>query len=453
MATNINELAVIKSQGLSWSVSWIITGYALVILGTAMRLWVYLSAMPLRTDEIRLALNIIDRSYFGLFEPLGHKQAAPLGFLLGCKLIVDLVGENELAFRLFPVICGITGLWVFWLIARHYLCTVGAIVAAAAASLSPTLINRAADLKQYSSDFLMASAILFVALPWFINTRTLGAWIALTCKGSLCIWLLHPGVFCVGAVGLVWLIDQIFNRKKNDAIKLLATSVIWVLVLLTAYWFNMRYSVEQTHLQTYWHKNFMPTDSLLPSLRWAVISLIGIPKTTGFHFDRAVVVAMFMLALVGQVSLLAREKRAGLSILLMIMLPMTAAMFGKYPFGDRAIIFLLPSFLILMAEGLNRSFMFPRWAGVALVALCVVFMLPVSYRTQGGPEGVGYRFDVPAAIKFLNENAREDECVLIMDNLKYPFNFYKRYINTKFKAIILKTPRGEVLTAKTPSQH
>ena len=214
MATNINELAVIKSRGLSWSVPWVITGYALVILGTAMRLWVYLSAMPLRTDEIRLALNIIDRSYFGLFEPLGHKQAAPLGFLLACKLIVDLVGENELAFRLFPVICGITGLWFFWLIARHYLCTVGAIVAAAAASLSPTLINRAADLKQYSSDFLMASAILLVALPWFINTRTLGAWIALTCKGSLCIWLLHPGVFCVGAVGLVWLIDQIFNRKK-----------------------------------------------------------------------------------------------------------------------------------------------------------------------------------------------------------------------------------------------
>ena len=218
-AKHTTQPCAIKDNTLSWSIPWIVTGCFLVLLGSAIRIWLYSSALPLRIDEIRLALNIIDRSYIGLLEPLDHKQGAPLAFLFASKLIVGLVGANALTYRILPMLCGIAGLCVFGLTARRHLHPVGVIFALAVVSLSPHLIQRAADFKQYSSDFLMTSAMLLVALPWLNGYRTLGCWVALTCVGSLCLLISHPGVFYVAAVGLVWLIDLIATSKKEGLIK------------------------------------------------------------------------------------------------------------------------------------------------------------------------------------------------------------------------------------------
>jgi hypothetical protein len=387
----------------------------------------------------------MDRSYIGLLEPLDHKQGAPLAFLFASKLIVDLVGANELTYRILPMLCGIAGLCVFGLTARRHLHPVGVIFALAVVSLSPHLIQRAADFKQYSSDFLMTSAMLLVALSWLNGYRPLGCWVALTCIGSLCLLLSHPAVFYITAVGLVWLIDLIATSNKEELTKFAATSAIWLIVLLLAYWFNMRYSEGQTHLQVYWHKNFMPTDSVLSSMRWAAVSLVKAPRVLGF--GRQATVGLSTLALVGQVSLLMRHRKIGLAILLMIMMPLVAAVFHKYPFGDRALWFLQPVLLIIIAEGVNRAVMLmPSWS--LMLAICLMYLLPITLPRLEAGKWLQGRYDMPSVIRYLNERVSENEHVLIEAGVSYPYKFYVRRFPTAFKASLVTIPEGELLSSE-----
>jgi hypothetical protein len=417
----------------------------LLALGTAIRLWIYFSALPLRIDEVRLAMNLLERSYADLFEPLRHGQAAPLGFLLAGKLIADLGGDNELAYRLLPVLSGILGLWVFWRIARRYLLPAGAVISLAAISMSPTLTTRAVDFKQYSSDFLLTAAMLAVALPWLAGSRSAGRWLAIVLMGSLCLSFSHPGVFYVAAAGLVWLFQTISARNKEDVARLLVASAIWLLVLAVVYEFNMRYSEGKPGLQYYWQRDFMPTDSPWSSLRWMAASMLKVPHTLGFNLGRTAYIWLFLLAAIGQVSLVIKERSTGSAMFLMILLPFLAAVLHQYPFGDRAIIFLLPVFLFMMAEGFNRILMAPNAARVVLVLVCFSYMLPFTIREFERPNYQGGRYDVVSVLKYLRDHApSDDEEVLVVDTLSYPYLYYERRLVTDRKATILNFPRGEI---------
>ena len=71
-----------------------------VVCGIALRLIAFTADCSLWIDEAMLALNIVGRTPTQLFEPLGHNQGAPVGFLLVCKASVSLFGANEFALRL-----------------------------------------------------------------------------------------------------------------------------------------------------------------------------------------------------------------------------------------------------------------------------------------------------------------------------------------------------------------
>src|SRR5258706_8289415 len=74
----------------------------LILLGLLLRLRQYLTWRSLWLDEAMLALNITGRSFAGLLQPLDYDQGGPLGFLLAEKLVITLLGNNELSLRLIP---------------------------------------------------------------------------------------------------------------------------------------------------------------------------------------------------------------------------------------------------------------------------------------------------------------------------------------------------------------
>ena len=129
--------------------------------GVALRLWQYLTNASLWVDEAALARNIVDRSPGALFAPLDYGQVAPWGFLLVEKAAVTTFGNNELALRLFPFICGLLTLALVYLAASRILGTVGVAVALAICAAGLPFVYFPSQAKPYSCDI---AACLFVLL-------------------------------------------------------------------------------------------------------------------------------------------------------------------------------------------------------------------------------------------------------------------------------------------------
>ncbi|RLC44385.1 MAG: hypothetical protein DRH70_08870, partial [Candidatus Coatesbacteria bacterium] len=79
---------------------------AIVVVGVALRLAIYLHGKILWIDEAMLALNVAERSYAQLLERLDCMQVAPPIFLIISRFMFVSWGHLEYALRLFPLICG-----------------------------------------------------------------------------------------------------------------------------------------------------------------------------------------------------------------------------------------------------------------------------------------------------------------------------------------------------------
>ncbi len=91
----------------------------LMLLGALLRLRQYLTGRSLWADEAMLALNIVNRDFAGLLRPLDYDQGAPIGFLLVEKIFNSILGKNEFALRLFPLLIGLISLWLFYLLLKQ----------------------------------------------------------------------------------------------------------------------------------------------------------------------------------------------------------------------------------------------------------------------------------------------------------------------------------------------
>ena len=143
---------------------------AVVAAGATLRLVYYFSKPPFSADESSLALNVMHRSYGTVLERLDFNQAAPPGFLLLQKLIVEAVGPSTEAFRLLPLLASLGTLLLTYPVGRRLIGERAAILALALVAVSEPLISYGATNKQYSVDVGVALGLTFAALLYEENT-------------------------------------------------------------------------------------------------------------------------------------------------------------------------------------------------------------------------------------------------------------------------------------------
>ena len=138
------------------NISWERLGIGiLLLLGFVFRIRQYLTGRSLWLDEAMLALNIVNRNFAGLFQPLDYDQGAPIGFLLVEKFINLMFGEHEFVLRLFPLIAGLASLVLFYLLLRKTTSGIGLLTGLGLFAVGPELIYYSSELKQYSVDVVV----------------------------------------------------------------------------------------------------------------------------------------------------------------------------------------------------------------------------------------------------------------------------------------------------------
>ena len=156
-----------------------------VLVGAALRLAAYFSARSLWLDEAMLANNIVGRTFVALLGPLGENQSAPWLFLFGERATAMLLGPNELALRLLPLIAGILLPWIVWRTASKLADRETGIIAAAIAALSPLLLYYSNEVKPYGTDALVSATLVFVTLRVLENAADRRRWFVLLFAGGV----------------------------------------------------------------------------------------------------------------------------------------------------------------------------------------------------------------------------------------------------------------------------
>jgi hypothetical protein len=198
-----------------WPVGLTRAAWALVAVGSLLRIVGWLHARSLWRDEASLAFNILHRDFASYTHPLALDQAAPIGFLGIEKVVVGLIGDSEQALRLVPLLAGILMLVAAVALVRRHLDPATGLIALALVTIAPRLVYYSSELKQYSSDTLAVVLILLVT-SIAVERRFRGwALVAFVALGALP-WVSFPAVFVLVGSGLTLCILGAHRRDRSS---------------------------------------------------------------------------------------------------------------------------------------------------------------------------------------------------------------------------------------------
>ena len=139
----------------------------LIIFGVALRVKHFLENRSLRLDEAYVAnhLSALSLKQIFFYVPFDTDLPfPPLLFMIAEKLSIMFLGNNEFAFRAFPLICGITSIILFYKFLKEIASPKAIFIALALFAFSDILIYYSAELKQYASDVTFTLILYLTAL-------------------------------------------------------------------------------------------------------------------------------------------------------------------------------------------------------------------------------------------------------------------------------------------------
>lgn len=341
----------ISTRGWKTFLSWDRAAAAfLILLGIILRLRQYLTGRSLWVDEAMLALNIVERGFAGMFQPLDYDQGAPIGFLLVEKMFNVVLGKHELALRFFPLLVGLISLGLFYLLLRRITSGAGLIVALALFAFNPRLIYYSSEVKQYILDVAVTILLLLIAAPLFKAAPQRKEYIWLTIAGLLALWFSHPALFVLAGIGLALVFLALQRRDYSNLRFILGMGVLWILELAFLYLLILNDLSQNAYMREYWRGAFLPMPPWSDP-GWFIKNLnenIGIQ----FGIPYAVFVVFFLM-LVGWVMLWFHERGYAVTFAIILVAVTIASALQFYPVFERMILFLIPIGLILIGKAVE----------------------------------------------------------------------------------------------------
>jgi hypothetical protein len=392
--------------------------WGIVIIGGALRLITYLQNRSLWRDEAALAMNIIDRSYGGLLEPLDSYQAAPLGFLMLEKTAAHAFGMSEYALRLMPLLAGLLALVLFKQVAALCLRPIAVPIALAFFAVSERLIYFAAEVKQYGFDVLAALLVIWLAMR--IQARGLSIKRALWfgVAGAVSLWFSHPVVFVLAGAGVCLLAAAALKKDWRSALLLCGAGAMWLVSFRVNYKLALQSTGQTGFLLTFWsdYDAFMPFPPFsIATVKWLWHSFfLTMQDPGGFTFA---VIAGLLFAAGCAVAFVKRDAK-----LLLVLAPIPFALLAsglrKYPLLERLLLFLVPAIVLLITKGIDA--MARKSALAATVLVGVLLFHPVVHSITQPP----LHEDIKPVLGYIREHWQDGDAIFLDRLARHSFHYY-----------------------------
>ena len=311
--------------------------------GILLRIFVYCRNISFWGDEASIALNLINKSYLELFKGLDYLQVAPPGFLILSKFILNIFNPKidyirDLLLRFFPFVFSCLSLLVFYKFSKNFIKDKKTLLFASTLfAFNPCAILYAAQLKQYSLELLVSVVLMSLFYRIIITNKIRIADFVLI---PLSMWFSLSSLI-ISASGFIILLF----KKSFNFIKLLPA---YLLSFVVFYFFSLK-SIKQVNYAGMYH--WWSTGYGFFDLRHPMRLFIRFGELFSFDKTSAECLGIFFIFLI-LFSLIFSKKFNLLSkvfLSLPILITIILSGLSLYPIEARLILFLLPSFSIIIA--------------------------------------------------------------------------------------------------------
>jgi len=395
---------------------------AIICFGVLVRLSQYLANRSLWYDEAALALNIVNRSYLDLVKALDYNQAAPPLFLWIEKFNIQLLGNNEYALRFFPFICGIVSIFCFYKLAKYF--TSGWVIVCAMILFSclSQPVYFATEAKQYSSD--LAIALAFSLWLFHLRHKPL-RWqqkIGLASLGAIAIWISHPIIFTLAGFELAYLALAKASERKSLILNRLPVYLVWLTSFALLYFLTISATLGNETLVNSWGKRY---PNSIFDIIWLLDSLGRFfHKPLGFlgKVDGLAILPF----LIGCIYYWRKQRGYFLVLAAPTVITLVASYLEKYPFRERLILFLVPFFILMIAEGIVVLLTKPKrrslrifGGAIALIVLLTPCVNAAQWIIQ--PQQIA---EIRPVTQYLQANRQPNDLIYVYTKCQFQFRYY-----------------------------
>jgi hypothetical protein len=433
----------------SSSVFWMINGvesekflYGIIGVGIILRCAKYLANRSLWLDESFLALNLIKKNFFELTQSLDyyHYQAAPVAFLMIEKLSICLFGTSEYALRLFPLLSGIISLFLFSWVAKRLDKPKAVVIAIGLFAISGSLVYYSSEAKQYSIDvtttlLLYLTAISFIRkkVPSILDISILAF------SGAISMWLSFPAVFVLAVIGIIIVLCRLRDHNWQDLWRLSAAYSLWILSFAILYFISLRNINSNKALFEFWESGFMPFPPWSWSgIKWLANTIYQIFWIPGGLYFSGLSVLLFM---VGCISIFQKKKAYFSIIVFPMIITLFASSFHKYPFSGRLVLFLVPTLIIGIAQGVDsiteRMGRYKIFATTIILGLLIVASIPYHLRPLLRP---CRSEEIKPVLTYISKHIRNTDVIYIYSPSQFAFYYYAERYKLNNSNYIVGTP-------------
>ena len=387
----------------------------LLLIGVVLRLAYFFHVDALSVSEAYYAENILARSFTDIFY---HRQILPdqplnaLGFYVMQKTATLIWGESEAALRIYPLLCSLAGLFLFYYISRCCLSAFGATMALAFFALSEWLVVTAGMVSPYAADVLAGLLAVFIYEQVKRREFRPGGMILLAVAGAAGMWFSYAGLLVWLAVLLCLTEAVITLRYVRRIPSLMGIIAVWSVSFLCLYLVCLSHLVQSSYAWHPWLVYFPPGPYWSwGTLYWTVdvfLHMFAHPVDMAFPL----IGVIFFLA--GTAGLVRRNPEHAALLILPVGLTFLVAGFRFYPAIGLGVIFLLPFVYMMIAAGID--WVWSRFARIGLWISMLVFacllIQPLTHLTDAMAAVSLYRSGQDEAPEM-----RRGEIVMLGDSL------------------------------------
>lgn len=398
----------------------------IIIFGIFLRLKGFLSNPSFWHDECGMAWNIKFKSYSQLFGVLRFLQVTPPLFSVLTKFLVGILGYSEKVFRLIPFLTGCLSIIAFYFLSLKVLNKkISVIIAVLIFAINQQLINFSFEFKPYESDVFLTIVALLFFIKVDIERLKITKALIYGVLTSLLPWFSFASVFSIVAGVLNLIFKTLKNKNKNP----LAISCFLLPILVSALIYLKLFvlgNYSGTSMVSGWQNYFVSLNPLK--------NLYLLNNSFRYLFFPVQNILFALIFFVLGIYLFIKEKSVEFRVLfLSFILFLTASLLKIYPFGDRVILFLIPSYLLFILKPLDLICFNRKIKSVVILLMVSALFYPqiVSAGSFLRYKGIDKGEYPREMLETLINSIKKDETIVVNKASNTEFYYYSSFYNIK----------------------